>query len=80
MTPDRPAGPQKLSKNALNALDYGNSASSKGAINYLDTYSVQENSLKGAGRALSLISGGFNQSNGHKMSGAQSVSGAGGTT
>ena len=73
MTPERP-GPRKLSKNALNALDYGNSISSglrsKGAMNYLETYSVQENSQKGAGRALSLISGGFNQSNGHRVSGA----------
>ena len=73
MTPERP-GPRKLSKNALNALDYGNSISSglrsKGAMDYLETYSVQENSQKGAGRALSLISGGFNQSNGHRVSGA----------
>ena len=67
MTPERP-GPRKLSKNALNALDYGNNIGglgSRNAMNYLDTYSVQENSQKGVGRALSLISGGFNQSNGH---------------
>ena len=41
-TPPRPI-PSKLSKNALNALDYGNSMTSRNrAINQMDTYSLQE--------------------------------------
>lgn len=72
-TPPRPS-PSKLSKNALNALDYGNSMTSRNrTINQMDTYSLQDQSHHGGGRALSLLSGGLNQASGPKA--AQSVSG-----